>query len=83
MLQNMNSIKIVPVAEMLLLAVCASSGFRKHGRWLRGSTVYKYFSFVPSPVPASVRMAQGREEPSLQGINPGPVRKRRAGGLDS
>lgn len=27
--QNMNSIKIVLVAEMLLLAVCVNSGFRK------------------------------------------------------
>ena len=79
----MNSIKTVLVAKILLLAVCASSGFRKHGRWFRGSTVYKYFSFVLSSVPASVRMARGREESSLQGINSVPVRKRRAGGLDS
>lgn len=83
MLQNMNSIKFALVGEMLLLVVCASPGFRKHKRQLRESIVYKHFSFVPSSVPASVRMAWGREESSSQGINSVPVRKRTAGGLDS
>lgn len=60
--QNMNSIKTVLVGEMLLLAVCVNSGFRKWRRWLRKGTGYKFFSSVPSPVPASVRMSLGREE---------------------
>lgn len=40
LLQKMNSVKIVLVAEVVLHAMRTVSGFRKHTREVRGNTVY-------------------------------------------
>lgn len=45
--------------------------------------VYKYFNFVPSPVPASVENVMGQKRVCFPGMNSVPERKRRIGDLDS